>query len=186
MQLDLNLYPLLLLASLPASNVHLVHNVHHFLKLYYFFLDDDSVFYLFSLLLQNHVFQINASCCICFLSILTTSQPGMSRQASFVKVKFRRKNMTNGVTTTPWRIPPVLPLLLIPTTNAKPVALLSSNILLGANGCVVPQILYFLYSGNVLLNRIQQLSNFKPRKKVLLKTSFSKTFSIGLNFKTTR
>ena len=121
MQLDLNLYPLLLLPSLPASNVHLVHNVHHFLKLYYFFLDDDSVFYLFSLLLQNHVFQINASCCICFLSILTTSQPGMSRQASFVKVKFRRKNMTNGVTTTPWRIPPVLPLLLIPTTNAKPV-----------------------------------------------------------------
>ena len=101
MQLDLNLYPLLLLPSLPASNVHLVHNVHHFLKLYYFFLDDDSVFYLFSLLLQNHVFLINASCCICFLSILTTSQPGMSRQASFVKVKFRRKNMTNGVIITP-------------------------------------------------------------------------------------
>ena len=53
------------------------------------------------ILMEKSVLALRSSITHPILSFLTTSLPGMSRQASFVKVKFRKKNMTNGVTTTP-------------------------------------------------------------------------------------
>lgn len=73
--------------------------------------------------------------------------------------------MTTGVITTLWQILPASVLLPIPTTNAKPVVILSSNILWKTNGFVVPQIIDNLSIGNRLLNKTPINFVFKARKK---------------------